>query len=405
MFYSLALTNKIPTSITLTNQNEFALVTLWDLNGCKGQLAVIALGGQQPLNTFWNYEWTDLYPGFQNYGLFTYMKLLGVLDLPGMQAPTAVTAATDHVWEWFYDVNAQGVIQNVLPGNFPLTNEANRQTFIDGFNTGKYPKSGYAVVVSKSEKSMTLIDLTPLFQNVTDKYFGTLSDFESTRDIGPDPNQWPLTFLANPAETPIIVGQYALSDHPVSIVANTYYPTQPTFTIGMENGGLQFFNSIQLLTAATNSAIGTSAPLTAIPEFTMPLDANVTSISYLKGKSYNPYQFDENWMIALSRSTGSVYWIDISGTQPRVVHHLRDSRIVDPISAEDNDTHGTESYVIDISDYGGKQALAYRYGPVILHTNGGTSYGMGPDGTAEFEFGGAYAVKGKPFKISVANVP
>ena len=34
---------QVPTAITLTAQNEFALVTIWDIKELKGQVAVLAM--------------------------------------------------------------------------------------------------------------------------------------------------------------------------------------------------------------------------------------------------------------------------------------------------------------------------------------------------------------------------
>ena len=61
--------------------------------------------------------------------------------------------------------------------------------------------------------------------------------------------------------------------------------------------------------------------------------------------------------------------------------------------------------VLTVADHEGRQIVNYRFGPIILHTNGGASYGMGPDGKAPFELGGTFAVAGKPFAFSSANVP
>ncbi len=46
--------------------------------------------------SFWG-EWTETYPGLLNYGMFQFSKLLGAIDLPGMVAPTEISAASDFV--------------------------------------------------------------------------------------------------------------------------------------------------------------------------------------------------------------------------------------------------------------------------------------------------------------------
>jgi len=47
-----------------------------------------------------------------------------------------------------------------------LTSQANRDSFNNGANSGRYAKGGVAVVISKSEKKATFIDLKPLFTYV-----------------------------------------------------------------------------------------------------------------------------------------------------------------------------------------------------------------------------------------------
>jgi len=125
---------------------------------------------------------------------------------------------------------------------------------------------------------------------------------------------------------------------------------------------------------------------------------NPTCIAYAK------HSIDDE-LIVVARGDRKIVWVQLSGTSGTVFRTLRDSRMLDPIWAEDNDNHGTESYLLSMTDYNGKQLLNYRYGPVIYHTNGGAQYGMGPDGQAMFEFGGAYQTTGRPFQVSGANVP
>ncbi len=88
---------------------------------------------------------------------------------------------------------------------------------------------------------------------------------------------------------------------------------------------------------------------------------------------------------------------------PVIDRTLQDSRLVDPIAAEDADNHGTLSYVVSVADYAKKQVANFRYGPVIFETNGGQRFDICSSG--DFEFGGALAVPCKPFALSVSNTP
>ena len=90
--------NFVPTAASVTNNGEFFLVTGWNTDTHHGQLASVAIGSSKPTGDFWNYEWTETYPGFRNYSLPVFNKLLGIIDLPAMAAPTAVEAVGNWVF-------------------------------------------------------------------------------------------------------------------------------------------------------------------------------------------------------------------------------------------------------------------------------------------------------------------
>ena len=52
----------------------------------------------------------------------------------------------------------------------------------------------------------------------------------------------------------------------------------------------------------------------------------------------------------------------MSRARPTVVRTLSDSRLVDPISVEDNNNHLTQSDLIDIADYGDKNVKGIATG-------------------------------------------
>ncbi|MBN8747275.1 MAG: hypothetical protein J0I65_07170, partial [Variovorax sp.] len=99
------------------------------------------------------------------------------------------------------------------------------------------------------------------------------------------------------------------------------------------------------------------------------------------------------------------------GNSGSVVRTLKDTRLVDPIAAEDTDNHGAESYVVSVADYGGRALRNYRYGPVIMHNYGGSACGapngcgMGSGNADPFEYGGDFGLPGGPFQVTSANIP
>jgi len=80
--------NKVPTALAVTTANEFALVTIWDTDTKKGQLAVIALEGKYlPFHT-WPYM------AMPQQGSSSGFQLLGYADLP-QATPKSVSAASN----------------------------------------------------------------------------------------------------------------------------------------------------------------------------------------------------------------------------------------------------------------------------------------------------------------------
>jgi hypothetical protein len=109
--------------------------------------------------------------------------------------------------------------------------------------------------------------------------------------------------------------------------------------------------------------------------------------------------------IALSRGDKTVTWIDFSSGKVKNIKRMADSRLVDPLSVEDNNNHQTQADLIDIVDYGAKDIKGCRYGPVVFWHQGDFTFGMGPTGSEPFEYEGAYATPTGPFEISSENIP
>jgi hypothetical protein len=250
--------NKVPTGIAMTNNSEYALVTVWDTTALKGQVAVISLAGLcnncDPYNpnggnatgirdtTYsawydWWHEWNAVYPGLPNMGNIAFMKVLGYIDLPGMNAPTEIAVTTG-----FDQFNTTLPEQN---GEFmgrtysPLTDAAKRATFSgSGSNANRYAKSGVAVVISKSEKKAAFIDLKPLFSYVNNVYFGT-GPTEFT-NLGQADNQWPYTFANKPQQTPTVISTVTLDDRPTA-VRTTLFGSAHRAWIATEAGSLRIY--------------------------------------------------------------------------------------------------------------------------------------------------------------------
>jgi hypothetical protein len=419
---------KIPTAIAVTNSSEFALVTVWDVQNLKGQVAVFALagtcdgcepGGKSAPYNWWG-EWAEVYPGLRNLGDIGFIKLLGFVDLPGMMAPIEISASADYIPNlddqqgWM--CTPDGSSCRTQPHDLTLSNETNRQSFVAGPNAKRYSKSGFAVVISKSERKAIFLDLKPLFAEVQTMYFGTPANFALTQNLGQADSQWPYAFTNTPAFAPVVVKTVTLSQPPTSV--KTSLQDVDRAWIGTADGTLHVFDV---------GGYGNNMPATAdvIAEVgTVAVGKNPTWIAYAKHDWANPIQKTtstiDHEVIVVSRGDCRIDWVTLApdNNGGAITRTLQDSRLVDPISAEDNDNHGTESYLLTVADYGGRQIAQYRYGPVIFHTNPGQAGNSvaaacqppagcptGSNGMDAFEFGGAYPVMGKPFRFTSANTP
>ncbi len=405
----------VPTSLALTNGNELALVTVWDPSDLSGKLVVLAmttceestmpmcLPNGSLLSTYAIQH--QPYPGFVNDANYTGAKLLGVLPLP-IHAPTAISATTNYALGWWTKGGS-----NTNASQFDFSNETDRQTFVAGENRAKYSSAGFAVVVSQSEKKAVFVDLAPIFAFYKKMYFGDRASFDATRALGPGAHEWPYTFADTPEQLPTIAASIDLDDRPTAVVTtrSKRKPTDDGYgaLVAMRGGRLVSYDVGGLV---DGSGAGDVRAIGSVD-----VGRNPTHVTYRKAHVWSgndPFSgattsVTRDEVIVVSRGDREIDFVrmDAKGATGSVYKRLKDATLVDPVAAEDNDTHGTESYVLTVADFGGRQIVSYRFGPVILHTNGGASFGMGSDGKADFELGGTFAVAGRPFQFSSANVP
>ncbi|MDM0039342.1 hypothetical protein QTH89_23090 [Variovorax sp. J22G21] len=396
----------VPTGVAVTNSGEFALVTVWDSVNVRGRVAVIALAGlcnsctpaQPAKETFWG-EWNATYPGLQNLGNYAFMKVVGYIELPDMKAPTEISATTGvNPWTGYGQTTADRDSLN-------LSTESNRQSFISGGNVNAYAKTGVAVVISKSERKATFIDLKPLFAYYKKMYFGTLSDFNQTKNVGQAANQWPFTFANTAEQVPTIIKTVSLANAPTAVKASLW--NTPRAWIATQDGVLHTFGLGNYLSP---TATGTASEVVETGSFGG-IGANPTGLTYFRNTVGNAGNDINNKLIVVSRGERKVTWVDVnSGAVERT---LQDKNLIDPITADDNEGGGTYAPVISIADYNGKAISNYRYGVLYLHpgfaacqqTAGGCPTINASGGAAPFEFGGSLALPGKAFMLAGSNVP
>lgn len=375
--------NKLPTSITLTSKNEFALVTLVDTDKMQGQIAVFALAGGGKRAPF-AHEWNDEYPGMPNVAVFSQMKMLGYIDLPGLNFPTGLCATSIG-----FSGRLNGRSGNAgMLSEFNLSNPADRKIFnTGGDNEGYTATTGFAVVISKYENKAAFIDLQALFEHVRSAYFTTEENFQKTRNMGDAPNQWPYTFEFDPTWKPTVV---KVLDVPQPTAAITHsYPGSKAF-IASQDGTITAFDVGGL------STTGPADPAAIKPGVSFKVGRNPVCMTLPK--------YTNDTFLVVSRGDREVVWIEWSEPVPKITRRLRDARLLDPVCVEVADTHGIEGPICTVVDFKGRQIANYRYGLLTFATQGGAKFGVGPSGKDEFECGGTLDFPGHPFAVSATNV-
>lgn len=366
---------KLPTAISVTTKSEFALVTVVDTAEMKGQVAVLALESSGKKTGF-PHEWNDDHAwGLPNVAVFTGIKLLGYVDLPGVTFPTSISAAGDSTEIRFNgpDGNA-GVLKQA-----DLSQQSWRDGFFKGNNSRYASRSGIAVVASKAEDKVAFLDLQPLFQRVRDLYFTTEENYRKTRKSGLDPKEWPVAFDVDSSWAP-----------KVATVKDLPRPTAVLASLGAARAVVAGIDG-----TLTLFRVGPSASDVAV-ESTVQVGRNPVCLAYQKR---SPDTF-----IAVSRADREIAWIRSTGKDLQVFRRLRDKRLLDPVFVEVADTHGVETALITVADFKGRKVVNYRYSDVVFATQGGARFGMGPSGKDEFECGGFLEFPGAPYCISAANV-
>ncbi len=381
---------KVPTSVAMTINHEFGLVTVWDTINHKGQLAVIAIEGDlisdgSPTDgTGYPFFWS-----VPNWPEVTEIKLLGYVDLP-FAAPTSVQASSD----LSIDYGRAGEYNK----NPDFNSQAERDQWYNW--TGGYyrrtAKAGYAIVASRAENKVAFVNLQPLFQYVRTMMFTSQSNYEVVKNSGMADNQWPHSFSHAPQQKPVVAAVISVNA-PTAVAAG--FAKGPdmffwddngwddeTFTntafVATMDGNLRLYDVGNLNTYSTGTKSTPSLTRTVL------IGKNPCSIAY--GTQGNSVAND---LTITCRGDRAIYEVHSDGSVSKI---LRDSRLVDPVSTEVSTGWrwcGGMMYV-SVMDFGGKQAVNY----VTRRLSGFAVQDPG------FQFTEATPVPGMPFMFSVTEV-
>jgi hypothetical protein len=356
----------------VTNNSEFAFVTVWNTETCAGRVAV-----------FVPTQRDAFLPGLPNAGFFNAIKLLGYVELP-FGAPTRISASLDFA-QWMSSPSKDAQAE--------LATQSGRDAWNAGTNeTHSAAKAGFALVASRDENKVAVIDLEPLIAYYRSMYFGTQANYDQTKNAGPGADQWPFSFATAQAAKPEV--REVLTVTRPSVVITGFPIGDRSYTdadfakkayVGTVDGELRAYDA---------GGLARSGPPTALALIeARPLCKNPTRVDYGRGgKSRDGLAF-------ACRGDRKVLFVDGGGKSERT---LEDSRLDDPVAVSLGDSRGAS--VVSVANFSSGKVLNYLTSPVDAW--GAAIFGgLGADGAAEFEFTGGLELNGKPFDVSTAEVP
>lgn len=385
--------NKVPTGIAITTSNEFALVTIWDTDTQKGQLAVIALEGKYlPFHT-------TPHMGLPNQGSWSDFKLLGYVDLP-MAAPSSVSAASNGYWHGPSSTSGKTL------GALNLADDEIREML---YTNTAIAQGGYAIVASKQEGKVAIVDLSPLFDYMRESYLSSASAFSATLAArGSAPAQFPQTFAVRAAHRPTVAWQADYA-RPTAVLAghriDRWSADRFKAYVATEDGTIHILDTSSLMAQSSWHQRGLLAEMGSFK-----VGRNPVSMTFAR-------RAEKNLPLIPSASNGgfadcfnAVFWVACRGDRSvQAVHTfqgkgaahmvIRDSRMDDPVAV----STAERGPILIVADFAGKKILSFRIGPIVDVRNKVT-HGAGPDGTDEFEFAGELPIAGRPFLVGSTNV-
>lgn len=362
--------NFIPLCLGLSSQNEFLYVGVHDKATNSGKLVIIVnWGGFYQKGKEFAADFMSPHPGLLQSGVVIGMKVIGTVDLP-IKWPTSLSVATarntgsDRIEG--PDGNAAGLstYDVSIPGwrdTYDLSTQAGRNAFL-AKNGGWVPTWGKIVIASKPENKVVQLDATALYQAYRDQYFTTQANYDVTRPQNPGGAWYQIYDYTNAAVWPYILPAWVPT---VTRVLDVARPTvawmletnNGAFVIGCEDGNLRWFKDDGTV------------------DGTLQLGPNITSIK--DGKYKGGVRLGD--ILVVSRGARSVY--GVHGKQ--VNYTIQDVKLLDPVDAEEGDTHGIETRFIDVLSFADKKIWSYRNTKLVMATQGGVVIGTGPTAEAD----------------------
>lgn len=213
---------KVPTALALSAMNEFLFVTVWDTARRQGQLGVIAVGPADPANIGPGATGRNGW-GVQSWPTIRALKLLGFIDLP-MAAPNTLSVALNsgtQKYRGFSSWAGDGLNTQAVRDEWNRRSLLSPTAFLPDTEYFKLlSATGYAVVGSRAENKVAIVDLRPLTDFYRRMYLTTQANWDQTANSnqGPGDNQWPYAFTFRPEQRPVVLGALSITQ-PTAVYA------------------------------------------------------------------------------------------------------------------------------------------------------------------------------------------
>jgi hypothetical protein len=399
----------VPTDVAISSHSELAFVTVWDTEAHEGRLAVFAMHSNFPLfdlQTWW-------YVGLPSSGAFTGMKLLGYVDLP-MKTPTSLAVVTNGIQQngphatggrrlGEFALIADGACDPAVGAEFSLEVEEPTQL------ADIVASQGYAIVASRWEHTVALVDLSPLLGDLRRAY---LEDTEfctehvapahvwNGADHGIDGNpgpyqfdgedRWPYPFVRETTEGPTIVPPVVAAtfevDAPIDVEAGMERvgDQAPRAFILQQDGSLQVVYPERLFGFwPTGGAWSDEEPRLGP---TVDVCEHPTSMNLRNSNS---------GVAVACRGDRAVHGVSFDGETASVSDALRDTLLDDPVAIAFDD----RSPLWTVADFHGRRVVNYQMGDIAFSCS---SVPLQTPGVPQR--GGSMDVEGTPWLLSSANV-
>jgi hypothetical protein len=391
--------HKVPTSIALTAGNELALITIWDTQALRGQLAVVALEAKYlPYHT-WQYM------GLPNQGSWSDMKLLGYVDLP-MATPNAVAASSNAWWNGPSQTAGKVLSEiDLTDGNIRwgiVNSEPQWQSLV--------ADRGYAVVSSRHDNKAVIVDLTPVFSYIRSSYFGSNENFwETVSNRGAGPGKWPLTFTERPSSLPRVVWEKTVPGASAVLAGlhiDRWSPDRHKAYIAREDGTIHILDTSSLMARFDWEKRGALTEIGSLKvgrnpvsmAFTRHLDYPLSALPVGHDGQFTRADPLNNTFYVACRGDREVVAVVTYEGQGSVYRRIRDKRMGDPVGVSVTG----RGNIVSVTDFNGRKLMSFRVG--AIWDRYGRYYGPGADGKADYEFAGELYFNGYPFAVNTANV-